>query len=121
MTTAKSDVEVEKDNTYLVNGVAVHNCASHSISTAIEISHKLNDTKYKDTELSERYHWYYAREMEDKLPDNRGMMMRTMMKVLAPIACTSNPTNPAISPTERPRMRSSCCSRQVASPIRNSP
>ena len=66
---------------YIKNQGKWNSCASHAIATAIEISHTLNNTKYKDVGLSERDHWYYAREMEDKLPDNRGMQMRTMMKV----------------------------------------
>ena len=39
--------------------------------------------------------------------NQNGSMIRTMMKVLVPIECTSNPTNPAVNPMMSPRQKGS--------------
>lgn len=59
-----------------------HNsCASHAMSTGIEILHNINRTKYKGIPLSERYHYFYARLKDKTLPKNVGMTLRTAMKI----------------------------------------
>jgi len=71
------NLEVEGDNTYIVNGVAVHNCFSHALCTGIEMSHKLKGDNIPGyIPLSERYHYYKVRESNNQEHLNVGMTSR---------------------------------------------
>ena len=57
-----------------------NSCASHAMSTGLEITYELKDSNKKDVELSERFHYYMTRLRTGKLPKNVGMTMRDMLK-----------------------------------------
>lgn len=74
------NLEVEEDNSYIVEGRAVHNCASHAVIRAFEI--QLISKDYF-IEGSERFHYYVVRkEVNDTFPSDDGMSIRDACKGL---------------------------------------
>lgn len=75
------NIEVEDDNSYLVNGYAVHNCGSHALVSAVELLLKKNKERWY-IELSELYHYYKVRVLNQTFPEDRGQTVRDGCKVL---------------------------------------
>jgi len=73
------NLEIEDDNSYLVEGIAVHNCASHAAIGCYEIQL----SKRRFLEGSELFHYYNARKFINKTyPKDKGMTIRDACKTL---------------------------------------
>ena len=83
---------------YVKNQGSWNSCGAHAITTALEITHELNKTNLQ-IPLSERYHYYYARQPEyaGQFPKNVGMTSRDMLKVAQKIGISPEKLCPYIS------------------------
>lgn len=66
---------------YVKNQGSWSSCASHVMAIGLEISHELEETNKAGVELAERHHYFWARKLNGKFPQNKGMTMRDMLKV----------------------------------------
>lgn len=68
------NLEVQDDNSYLVNGVAVHNCVAFSTAKVLGIENYLEETKFVRVSARDIY------ERRKNKPD-KGMYLRDAMKI----------------------------------------
>jgi hypothetical protein len=91
------NLEVEGDNTYVANSIAVHNCVGNGTCESLEILENIAHQAtagYQAILLSRMFVWAMARTQEGKLNQVTGCYVRTALNVISTLGVCTEVTWP---------------------------